>query len=248
MSGFGILVPLVTVTLRGLLSRRRFVLMLLLALIPLLIALLIRLVGRPPDPERLAATLLNNLVLATILPLTALVFGTAAIGSEIEDGTAIYLLVKPISRVWIVAAKLIAAAGLTIVLIVPIAVVSGLLVAGDQGGGAGLTMAFAAGLIVAAILYSAIFVALSVLTGRALIIGLVYTLVWEGLLAGLFDGTRVLSVRQYAIEIAALLDPSGRINANLDAVTAVGMSVLVLVVAFAFASWRLAVYQVRNAE
>ena len=242
------LVPMIRVTLQGLLSRRRFILMLLLALLPLLLGFLIRLAGRPPDPERLAAALLGNLVLATILPLVALVFGTAAIGSELEDGTAIYLMVKPINRAWIVLAKLVAAAGLTIVLVVPIAVASGLLVAGDQGNGAALTLSFGVGLVVAAVLYSALFVALSVLTGRALIIGLIYTLIWEGLLAGLFDGTRVLSIRQYALAITAQLDPSGRVSSGLDFATAVGMSVLVLVAAFAFASWRLAQYQVRSSE
>ena len=29
------------------------------------------------------------------MPLLALVFGTAALGSELEDGTAVYLMIKP---------------------------------------------------------------------------------------------------------------------------------------------------------
>jgi len=222
--------------------------MLLLALIPVAIAVLIRLAGRPPDPERLAAAILRDLILGTVLPLVALVFGTAAIGSELEDGTAIFVLAKPIRRRWIIAAKLVAAAGLTVALTMPIAIVTGLLVAGDQGGGALLTFAFAGGILVAGILYSAIFIALSVVTSRALIIGLVYTLLWEGLLAGLFDGTRVLSVRQYAIGIAGLLDPNGRLNPGLNAATAIGMSALIFAAAFIFASRRLAVYEVRSSQ
>ena len=39
------------------------------------------------------------------MPLVALIFGTAAIGSEIEDGTAVYLIVKPIPRWRIVAGQ-----------------------------------------------------------------------------------------------------------------------------------------------
>ena len=39
----------------------------------------------------------------------ALILGTAALGSEIEDGTAVYLLTKPIPR-WLVAlAKIVVA-------------------------------------------------------------------------------------------------------------------------------------------
>ena len=35
-----------------------------------------------------------------------------------------------------------------------------------------------------------VFLALSLVTSRALAIGLIYVLVWEGVLAGLFEGTR----------------------------------------------------------
>ena len=115
--------PLLMLTLRGLLTRRRSVLMLLLALSPILVALLIRIAGRPPDPARLELNVLDGLVVRTILPLVALVFGTAAIGSELEDGTAVYLLVKPIPRWLIVAAKLLAAGGLTALLVAPAALV-----------------------------------------------------------------------------------------------------------------------------
>ena len=47
------------------------------------------------------------------MPLVALIFGTAALGSEIEDGTAVYLLIKPIPRWQIALAKILVAAGLT---------------------------------------------------------------------------------------------------------------------------------------
>ena len=41
--------------------------------------------------------MLDTLVVRTVMPLVALIVGTAAIGSEIEDGTAVYLMVKPIA-------------------------------------------------------------------------------------------------------------------------------------------------------
>ena len=239
--------PLLMLTLRGLLTRRRSVLMLLLALSPILVALLIRIAGRPPDPARLELNVLDGLVVRTILPLVALVFGTAAIGSELEDGTAVYLLVKPIPRWLIVAAKLLAAGGLTALLVAPAALVTGLAIAGDQGGGARIALAYAAATIVGAFLYSAIFLAVSLATGRALIIGLGYTLLWEGLLAGLFAGSRAFSVRQYTIGVAGILDPA-RISAQLDPVTTVGLSTTALIVAVVLASRWLGAWQVRAAE
>ena len=41
-----------------------------------------------PDVDRV----LGILIVQTVMPLVALVLGTAALGSEIEDGTAVYLL------------------------------------------------------------------------------------------------------------------------------------------------------------
>ena len=40
------------------------------------------------------------------MPLVALILGTAAIGSEIDDGTAVYLMIKPIPRWRIALAKI----------------------------------------------------------------------------------------------------------------------------------------------
>ena len=124
------------VTVRNLLSRRRFALMLLLALSPVLIAFLVRVAGRPPDVDVLTLNVLDALVVRTVLPLVALILGTAAVGSELEDGTAVYLLAKPVPRWAIIAAKLLAAGGLTALLIAPATLVTGLIMAGDQSGGA----------------------------------------------------------------------------------------------------------------
>ena len=240
--------PILRVTIRALLGRRRALLMLLLTATPVLIALLVRVAGRPPDPVQLAADLLDNLVVGTILPLVALVFGTAALGSELDDGTAVYLLTKPIPRWQIVVAKVSAAAGLTILFVVPAALLSGLLVAGDQDGGARLAVAYAVGCVVAATVYSTLFMALSIITSRALIVGLIYTLLWEGLLAGLFAGTRILSVRAYSLGIAAALDGSGRIDAGLDTVSAVALAAIVFVAVGYLAVERLSVYEVRSGD
>ena len=136
------------VTVRALVNRRRTLLMLLLASAPVLIALLIRVAGRPVDPERLAGNILDGLVLRTVLPLIALVFGTAALGSELEDGTATFLFTKPVPRWKIVLAKWFGAAALTTALVVPAAVIAGVLIAGDQGGGLGLTLAAAVACVV----------------------------------------------------------------------------------------------------
>ena len=69
-----------------------------------------------------------------IWALVALVFATAVLGSELEDGTAVYLLVKPIERWRIVVAKLAVAVGSTVALVFPATLLSGLVVGGGRGG------------------------------------------------------------------------------------------------------------------
>jgi ABC-2 type transport system permease protein len=130
--------PIVAVTLRGLLGRRRTFLMILLVALPVVIALLVRLADSRMDVDRI----LDAMLVRTVLPLVALVMGTAALGSELEDGTAVYLIIKPVPRWRIVGAKMLVAAGLTAALVVPSAVFTGLL-AGGTGPAFGTTLGFA---------------------------------------------------------------------------------------------------------
>ena len=195
-----VVVPLVDVTLRAMLGRRRTVLLVLLAGLPVLVALLIRVSGGRPDADRV----LDTLVVRFVMALVALIVGTAVLGSEIEDGTAVYLMVKPIARWRIVLPKLAAA---FLVGGIPVAV-SGFLAVAVVGGGGALRGALAtgAGLLVGAAAYGALFTWAGLATRHALLIGLVYVFVWEATLAAYLDGIRFLSIRRYTLAVIHGLD------------------------------------------
>jgi ABC-2 type transport system permease protein len=233
------------VSLRALLSRRRALLMVLLAAVPVLVGLLARLRGLPGDPVERTAAIIDQLVIRTVLPIVALVFGTAAIGAELEDGTAVHLLTKPVPRWRIVAAKALAAAPLTALLAVGATLLTGLAV-GAERGTMPVTLALAVGVLLGSVLYVVVFIALSIITSRALIVGLVYVILWEGVLAGLFEGTRVLSIREYAVSISAAIDAAASTGsvAPLAATTAIVASTVVLVVGFLVATRQLAVHEI----
>jgi ABC-2 type transport system permease protein len=241
--------PIVMVTLRGALGRRRTILVALLAAVPILIAGIIRIGGTSTDVATLTAGLLDGLVVTTVLPLVALVFGTGVLGSELDDGTAVYLLVKPIERWRIVVSKAAVAAGVTIAVVVPSALLSGLLVGGGRGGES-IAIAVTVAVIPGSLVYAVGFVALSVMTSRALIAGLLYVFIWEGLLAGLFAGTALLSVRQYVLAFAGSLAGSdgASIKSSVDAQTAAILALSVLAIAAVIAIRRLASWEVRTAE
>ena len=163
-----------------------------------------------------------------------------AIGAELEDGTAIHLLTKPVARWRIVAGKLLAAAPTTMVIMAVSTLATGLLIGGERGT-ATVTLALTVAVAIGALLYVMVFLALSIVTSRALIIGLVYVVLWEGVLSGLFEGTQVFSIREYVMSIAGALDASSAIggNASLGAPVAFAGAALVAVAAFVVATRRL---------
>ena len=237
-----VIAPLIDVTLRGLLGRRRTLLLVLLAGLPVLIALLIRISGGRPDADRV----LDTLVVRTVMPLVALIIGTAAIGSEIEDGTAVYLMIKPIQRWKIALAKGLVAAGLTAALVVPAVVLTGFLLGSRTDAGTAI-VGFSVACLVGGSAYAIAFMALSIFTSRALLLGLAYTLIWEGVLSGLLEGTKFLSIRQATLGVAAGLgvdvpdDP-------LVPLVSVAVLAVVLVGGFLLASWKLARFEIRGGD
>src|SRR5262249_13708261 len=176
-----------------------------------------------------------------------LVFGSAALGSELDDGTAVHTLTKPIPRWTIILPKLLVAGGLTSLLLVASTVISGFLIGGAGSHELQTTFAFAVGILIGSVVYAAIFLALSVFTSRGLIIGLAYALIWEGLLAGALPGTQLLSVREYVRGIIEMLAPSGALH-SLVGSTGLVAAIVALVVIAIVATLRLSVYEVRSAE
>lgn len=236
--------PIVGVTLRGLLGRRRTLLMLLLVALPVLVAVLIRLTVGGARTERI----LDDMIIRVVLPLVALVFGTAALGSELEDGTAVFLMVKPVPRWRIIGAKMLVAAGLTVALIMPSTLLAGLIGGGLGPASVSTTFAYALAASLGGAAYACAFVAFSAFTSRALVVGLGYTMIWEGLLSGLLEGTRFLSIRQATLGLASGLAGGEADPERLDFLLSVGIVVAVIVGAFVIGSLRLARFEIRGGD
>jgi ABC-2 type transport system permease protein len=239
-----VIVTIAAVTARALLGRRRTLVMLLLAGAPVLLGLLVRLGGTRTNA---LVPSLEGLVVSSVLPLVALVFGTAALGSELDDGTAVHILTKPIPRWTIVVPKVAVAGSLTALMLVPATILCGVLIGGTGATQLGITFAFALAVLIGSFVNSAIFVALSAATSRGLVIGLAYSLLWEGLLSGALKGTQLFSVREYLRGMAATAAPRGTIESVVGANGFV-FAVIAIVVVTSLASWRLARYEVRAAE
>ena len=128
----------------------------------------------------------------------------------------------------------------------PVTILTGLLVGGLRPEQLTTTIAFAIACLAGGGAYAAVFVALSTMTGRALVIGLVYVLIWEGALGELLEGTRFLSIRQATLGIA------GGLGGDVEKPLQVGVAAVVLTVAILgsllMTSWRLARFEVRAGD
>ena len=228
---------LLTITALQLFGRRRVILIVLLALVPLGVGLLYRFGNESlddPTPIEFAPAIIDALVVAALLPLGALVFGTAALGAEIEDGTAVYLLSKPIARWRILLVKVFVASLATFALVTPTTVLTALVILGDDDPEA-ITVGFAVGVAVGSLVYCCLFVGLSAITSRALLIGLGYVFVWEAFVTSIFSGTRWVSVRQYVLGIADGVStaPASAFGADLGGVSAAVASAVVIALSLA---------------
>jgi ABC-2 type transport system permease protein len=234
---------------RQFMGSRRALWVLVLAVIPVLLALLLNGEAGPDTKETLddIAGLFQALTVSVLLPIVALVVGTSVFGSEVDDGTITYVLGKPVPRWRIVVTRIVVAGLVTAAVLVPSAVLTG--VVGLRGVDApGVAAAFAGAVAVGGFLYCALFVALSLSTRRALVAGLAYVVIWEGLLSNTFGGSRALSVRQYTLSIAdALIDAESVNLSQLGMSTALAMAAVVAVLATLFAIHRLRHFEVGEA-
>ena len=199
--------------------------------------------GDPPG-YFLSEAIYRPLVIATLLPIMVLILATGALGNEIEDSTLPYLTLKPIGRLRIVFEKLLA----TLVVCLPI-ILAGLLVTylivfrGEAGESASLKVLWAllGSAAAGVVAYGAVFLLVSLFVARALLVGIVYALVWESLLGRYLTGLKVVSIRHYteSILVGMADDPDIALSGATGVVTSCIVIAFVTVACVLLATWRL---------
>jgi ABC-2 type transport system permease protein len=226
------------ITFRATLGRRRA---LLFAIPPvILIGLTAILRATNPPNNSWPDTILGIFGFSVLLPLTALIIGTSVLGAEIDDGSIVHLLATPVSRVSVILTKFTVASVLTMAFAALPELIAGLIA--PTGGK--FAVALFVGAVVGSVIYSAIFVMASVITSRAVAVGLLYVLIWEGLLSNIIGGVRILSAGHYALGIVNAISPNKNLEAGLSLGTAVGMGIVVTVGALILAARRLSSFGV----
>ncbi|WMX46038.1 ABC transporter permease [Streptomyces roseicoloratus] len=221
-------------TYRALLGRRRALILFALPALLILIAAAVRAFNGADD--QVAADVLGGFALATMVPLIGVIAGTGAIGPEIDDGSIVYLLSKPVKRPEIIFTKLIVAIAVTMVFSAVPTLIAGFVL---NGNGQQVAVAYTVAALVASIAYSALFLLLGTVSRHAVVIGLVYALVWETLFGSLIEGARTLSVQQWALALAEKVTGDSLISSDVSLPTAVTLLAAVTVGATWFAGRKL---------
>jgi ABC-2 type transport system permease protein len=227
-------------TLRATLGRRRAFLFAIPAVVLIALTLVLR-ASRHANatwPDQV----LGDFGFSVLLPFTALIVGTGVLGAEIDDGSAIHLLATPVRRSSIVVTKFAVAAAVTAIFAAVPELLAGLL----APDGSGLAVALFIGALAGSVIYSAVFVLASVLTTRAIAYGLLYVLIWEGLLSNLVGGARILSIAHYCLGIANAIHPDQNLQAGLTLTTSVVLGVIVTIGALILATRRLSAFAIQG--
>ena len=181
-----------TATVAQVLTLRRAIIFGVAALSPTLVyLLLIRTLSEEAALDRLAGMIIL-VYFPLLVPIISLIVASGVLGAERRDGTLSFLVLRPIPR-WVIAAAKAAAA---------VIVAGGL----NAFGALALTVSYAVetgnwnlvvpllvGGLLATVIYAAIFVPLGFFTDRAVLVGLLFVFVFENGIVSALRGLSALS-------------------------------------------------------
>ena len=222
--------------LRQLVTRGRVIALVLLGAVTILAADGVAVSGQVDDAAATTIDVIDGLGLVLVVPIVSLVFASASLGDGREDGTLVYLWLRPMDRLPVVVGAYLA----SITISVPLTVGTAAAAAAIGGAGRDGVIATVVASLIGVIAYSALFVLLGLIVKNAIVWGLAYVLLWEGLFTQFSEAIGQAAVRGYLR--ATLADLSGvPLDDALDvsAVTAVVIAIAIAGFSTALAAMRL---------
>jgi len=193
-------------TVRQVLGLRRFIWLGLLALAPAVV--LIFATARTTEGGRAEASVgvVSGMYFTLVVPIFSLVLASSSLGDERRERTLSFIVLRPISRGRIAAAKMAGAitAGTAVAALGAFAV--GLVMA-IRGGGWGWTLPVLVGGLVGVVSYCGLFLPLGYVSERATLIGLAYVFIWETAVVGTLPGLSATSPWRIGLSAFAGLAP-----------------------------------------
>ena len=194
-----------SVLLKQLITKGRLIGIAIVGVLPILLGWVIG--AQSNDPLEAGVGFVSYMGLSILVPIVALIFASASLGDTREDGTLVYLWLRPISRLSVSTGAW--AASVTIALpltVIPMAVSALLLDAGKSVVTATIITS-----ILAVVAYSGLFVTLGLIVKNPVLWGLAYIFIWEAIVASFAKPAAALAVSGYSRAII-----TGRTNVEFD--------------------------------
>jgi ABC-2 type transport system permease protein len=225
---------------------KRVVVWVLIALFLYVLARVFLWVGPESSPRDTYATL-SGILVFRLLPLASAIFSTGVISQEVEQKTIVYLLTRPVKRSTLLFARSLA----SITVVAGIGILSAIAVSVAVFGAGALSSDLLyrdmVAIVVGSLAYGSLFVLVSLLINRAMIICLLFAFAWETSVPNMPGEMYKLSITSYLTAIAerpassndGLLSAlSGALNPNTIAAST-AWPVMLLLIAFCtvFGAW-----------
>ena len=194
-----------SVLLKQLITKGRLIGIAIVGVLPILLGWVIG--AQSNDPLEAGVGFVSYMGLSILVPIVALIFASASLGDTREDGTLVYLWLRPISRLSVSIGAW--AASVTIALpltVIPMTVSALLLDAGNSVVTATIITS-----ILAVVAYSGLFVTLGLIVKNPVLWGLAYIFIWEAIVASFAKPAAALAVSGYSRAII-----TGRTNVEFD--------------------------------
>lgn len=223
--------PTLWLTLRQFVAGRATRVVAFFAATPIIFALVYLLNSGDATANQFLGTVFNQMLAPTIVPLATLILATATLGNELSDRTIGYLTMKPIARWRIVVEKFVGAFIVTgIAFIIGIFITWALVAFGPELPKSSVLPAMIVSSLFGVAAYGAVFLFFSLVIPRALLVGVIYILLWESLLARYIPGIRILSIRHFTQSIFVHWVNDSRVTIPQPTQMASAIIVLIIVI------------------
>lgn len=156
-------------------------------------------IGRPDDE---LYSLLSSSLVFRLLPLVSAIFSTQVLSAEVEQKTIVYLLTRPVPRAHLILMRTAA----SIVAVALITFIAAVFVSASVYGAGALNNPYlwrdVKGILVGAAAYGSLFVFISLLVNRAMIVCILIAFVWETAVAQLPGSMYYMSINSYLTAIS----------------------------------------------
>jgi ABC-2 type transport system permease protein len=229
----------VWITYRALFGRKRALLFALPALLLILLTLLVKSAhGTLADWP---ATILGEVGVGAVVPLTALLVGTSVLGSEIDDNSVLHLLATPVQRRTVIVSKVLVSAVVTALFAAVPVLIAGVIAQGADSLAIGCFL----GAVLGSIVYSCLFVLFSAALRHPVIYALAYVALWEELISNLVGGAKYLSIEQWSLGLAHAVSKNGNLNSHLTLLPSLVLAAIAVVLTIGYSTERLSAFTLR---